>query len=165
MTSKQKLFVEEYLVDLNATQAAIRSGYSSRRASDIGHQLLQKTTVSGAVARALAERSRRTGIVQDRVLLELARIAFVNPADVIDFCVGQIRLDAKADDLAAIAEIRVKQSSTATEYVVKFFDKLRALEILMKHLQVFQPEYDSNIEKAGVILLPEIPELSKPTDE
>ena len=81
MTKKQKRFVEEYLIDLNATQAAIRAGYKAKngqRASEIGHELLQKTQVSEAISEAIAERSKRTGINADRVLLELARIAFVN---------------------------------------------------------------------------------------
>lgn len=51
---------EEYLIDLNATQAAIRAGYAINRASEQGHQLLQKTTVSAEIEKALAERSRRT---------------------------------------------------------------------------------------------------------
>ena len=60
LTKKQATFVAEYLVDLNATQAAIRAGYSKRRASEIAWQLLQKTTVSAEIEKALAERSRRT---------------------------------------------------------------------------------------------------------
>lgn len=87
MTKKQKRFVEEYLIDLNATQAAIRAGYKAKngqRASEIGHELLQKTQVSEAISEAIAERSKRTGINADRVLLELARIAFVNADDVIN---------------------------------------------------------------------------------
>ena len=63
MTKKQKRFVEEYLIDLNATQAAIRAGYKAKngqRASEIGHELLQKTQVSEAISEAIAERSKRT---------------------------------------------------------------------------------------------------------
>jgi len=99
MTAKQSLFVEEYLADLNATQAAIRAGYSARHASEIGHQLLQKNAVSDAVARALAERSRRTGITQDRILKELARIAFCNPCGVLDPTTNHVRSDAADDTL------------------------------------------------------------------
>ena len=53
LTPKQKLFVAEYLVDLNATQAAIRAGYSEKRASEIGYQLLRKTTVQAAIQEAM----------------------------------------------------------------------------------------------------------------
>lgn len=59
LTAKQKKFCDEYLIDLNATQAAIRAGYSVKRASEVGYQLLQKTTVKHAIDKAMAERSRR----------------------------------------------------------------------------------------------------------
>lgn len=61
LTPKQQLFVEEYLIDLNATQAAIRAGYSPNNADKIGSELLGKTRVSEAIKIAMAERSRRTG--------------------------------------------------------------------------------------------------------
>lgn len=75
------MFVKEYLIDLNATQAAIRAGYSVRSAVKIGWQLLQKPRIADAIAKAKAERSRRTGISADRVLEELAAIAFANASD------------------------------------------------------------------------------------
>ena len=74
MTKKQKRFVEEYLIDLNATQAAIRAGYSPTTAKEIGCENLTKPNISEAIAKAMAERSRRTGVNQDRVLQELAKI-------------------------------------------------------------------------------------------
>ena len=70
MTKKQKLFVEEYLIDLNATQAAIRAGYSPDTAGSIGGENLKKPEISAAIAKAMAERSKRTGINQDRILQE-----------------------------------------------------------------------------------------------
>ena len=111
MTKKQKRFVDEYLIDLNATQAAIRAGYKAKngqRASEIGHELLQKTQVSEAISEAIAERSKRTGINADRVLLELARIAFVNADDVINAKDATLKEDASRDDLAAIQSVKVK---------------------------------------------------------
>jgi phage terminase small subunit len=68
LTPKQEHFVEEYLIDLNATQAAIRAGYSEKTADQQGHQLLKKTLVSAAIAEAQAERSARTSVTQDYVL-------------------------------------------------------------------------------------------------
>lgn len=141
LTSKQKRFVEEYLIDLNATQAAIRAGYSAKRASELGYQLLQKTTVSRAVAEAMAERSRRTGINQDRIVRELAKIALINPTDVINLDEATIREDANKDDTAAIASVRVKRIPTENgdiiEREIKVADKLKALELLGKHLGMF----------------------------
>ena len=73
LTPKQKRFVAEYLVDLNATQAAIRAGYSEKRASEIGYQLLQKTTVQAAIQAAMADREKRTGVTQDWVSRSFTR--------------------------------------------------------------------------------------------
>ena len=72
---KQRRFVEEYLVDLNARQAAIRARYSERTAQEQGSRLLSKAKVQTAVAKAMAERSRRTKITADYVLAGLQEIA------------------------------------------------------------------------------------------
>ena len=74
MTPRQSRFVDEYLVDLVASKAAIRSGYSSRRASEIGYQLLQKTTVQEAITERMNARALRTGITQDMVLADLEAV-------------------------------------------------------------------------------------------
>ena len=72
MTNKQKRFIEEYLIDFNATQSAIRAGYSVNSADKIGTENLKKPQIKSKIEKALAERSRRTGITQDRVIQELA---------------------------------------------------------------------------------------------
>lgn len=137
LTDKQKKFVEEYLLDLNATQACIRAGYSPQTAMEQGYQLLQKTSVQEAVSTAMAERSKRTGINQDRIVQELARIAFVKITDVVDRD-GEIRRDASDDDLACIESYKVKDADnmngSSCEREVKLASKLKALELLGKHL-------------------------------
>lgn len=75
LTPKQARFVEEYLVDLNATQAAIRAGYSKRTANEQGAQLLAKLSIAEAVAKAKAERSERVEITADYVLSGLREVA------------------------------------------------------------------------------------------
>lgn len=138
MTKKQKRFVEEYLIDLNATQAAIRAGYSPDTAGQIGEQNLKKLEIKSAVEKAMADRSRRTGISQDRVIQELAKIAFVNASDVIDPEDASVIAGAAREDLACIQSVKVKQMTgdkgEMTEREVKLADKLRALELLGKHL-------------------------------
>lgn len=124
--------MEEYLIDLNATQAAIRAGYKAKngqRASEIGHELLQKTQVSEAISEAIAERSKRTGINADRVLLELARIAFVNADDVINAKDATLKEDASRDDLAAIQSVKVKSFGE---------DWMELLFWLEKYLKIFR---------------------------
>lgn len=141
MTKKQKRFVDEYLIDLNATQAAIRAGYKAKngqRASEIGYELLQKTQVSEAISEAIAERSKRTGINADRVLLELARIAFVNADDVINAKDATLKEDASRDDLAAIQSVKVKSfGEDGAEREIKLADKLKALDMLGRHLAMW----------------------------
>lgn len=149
MTKKQKRFVEEYLIDLNATQAAIRAGYkagSAQRASEIGSELLQKTPVAEAIQQAMAERSKRTGISQDRVIQELARIAFVNPQNVINSKDASVKADATEDDLACIQSVKVKTMDGAkgksVEREVRLNDKMKALELLGKHLGMFKDKLE-----------------------
>jgi len=140
MTDRQKRFVEEYLIDLNATQAAIRAGYSPQTAQEQGYQLLQKTSVQSAIGKAIAERSKRTGINQDRVIQELAKLAFVNMTDIVDEK-GRINFNASDDDLSCIEGIKYKSSSSESgssiEREVKISSKLKALELLGKHLGMF----------------------------
>lgn len=141
MTRKQKRFVEEYLIDLNAAKAAIRAGYSSRTAKQIGQENLTKPDLQAAIDKAMAKRSRRTGINQDRVIDELARIALVNPADVVDVDSAAVKADANREDTACIAGVRIRTLVTkdgpVVEREVKFYDKVRALELLGKHLGLF----------------------------
>lgn len=150
LTPKQQLFVDEYLVDLNATQAAIRAGYSVKNAGKIGSELLQKTRIKAAIDKAMAERSRRTGITQDRVLRELAKVAFVNATDVINMDDATLKGDANREDTAAIASVKVKtipgEEGDIVEREVKMCDKLKALELIGKHLGMFTDKVNVNAE-------------------
>lgn len=85
LTPKQQRFVEEYLVDLNATQAAIRAGYSERTANEQGARLLANASVAAAIAEAQAARSARTEITQDVVLQRLWQIATADANDLVEF--------------------------------------------------------------------------------
>ena len=142
MTKKQKKFAEEYLIDLNATQAAIRAGYSPETAGSIGAENLKKPEIKSRIDKAMAERSRRTGINQDRVLQELARIGFAKITDVVDPETAEIRTDASDDDLACIQSIKIKPNEFGTEREVKLYDKKSALVDLGKHLGLFKDKVE-----------------------
>ncbi|OUQ17742.1 terminase small subunit [Lachnoclostridium sp. An138] len=142
MTKKQKRFIEEYLIDLNATQAAIRAGYSPKTAKDIGCENLAKPNISDAIDKAMAERSRRTGINQDRILLELARIGLAKITDVVDPDTGKLLPNASEDDLACIQSIKIKPNEFGTEREVKLYDKKSALVDLGKHLGMFKDKVE-----------------------
>ena len=139
MTKKQKRFIEEYLIDLNATQAAIRAGYSSDTAYSIGNENMKKPEIKACIDKAMAERSRRTGVNADRVLMELARVAFVNASDVIDADTATLKADPLPEGTAAIQSVKVKTfGEDGLERETKMADKLKALELLGKHLGMFK---------------------------
>ncbi len=146
-SAKQQRFVEEYLIDLNATQAAIRAGYKKSEYTDTNaNKLLENTRIREAIDKAMAERSKRTGINQDRVIQELARIAFVNPKNVINAEDASVVSDASEDDLACIQSVKVKtmlgDKGCSEEREIKLNDKLKALELLGKHLGMFTDKVD-----------------------
>lgn len=143
MTKKQKRFVEEYLIDLNATQAAIRAGYSPDTAGSIGNENLKKPEIRTHIGKAMAERSKRTGVNADRVVEELAKIAFVNANEVIDPDTATIREDALPEDTAAIQSVKVKTfGEDGLEREIKMADKIKALELLGRHLGMFKDKVE-----------------------
>ena len=154
LTEKQQRFVDEYLIDLNATQAAIRAGYSVKTANEQGSQLLAKLSIQTEISKRMAERSRRIGVNQDRVVQELARIAFVRMTDVVGPD-GRIKDDANGDDLSCIESIRYKQSDTDTgssvEREVRISPKMKALELLGKHLGMWNDKLDVNMNIPVII--------------
>ena len=81
LNARQQIFVREYLVDLNATQAAIRAGYSAKTAGQIGFELLKKPEIQEALTKAMKERAERTEVNADRVLREIALAAFLDPIE------------------------------------------------------------------------------------
>lgn len=143
MTKKQKLFVEEYLIDLNATQAAIRAGYSPETAGSIGNENLKKPEIRARIDKAMANRSKRTGVNADRVVQELAKIAFVNAMDVIDQKTATVKEGASPDDTAAILSVKIKTfGEDGLEREIKMADKIKALELLGKHLGMFKDKVE-----------------------
>jgi|SRR5690349_18706767 phage terminase small subunit len=148
LTDRQRKFVSEYLIHLNATKAAIRAGYSPRSAADIGHALLRHHAgVKSAIATAMAEREQRTGVTADRVVTELARIAFADIRSFADWGTdGELGLRAAAelspDDAAAIAEI-YGPGKAGGRPKLKLHDKRAALELLARHVGMIGPRRES----------------------
>jgi len=158
LTAKQQRFCDEYLIDLNATQAAIRAGYSAKNADKIGSELLGKTRVAEYIEERKADRVKRTEITQDMVLKELANIAFSNAADYASVIEKQAMVDVNGvmvpmhdaegnpvmyrtvepvltenlteDQQKVLAVIKKGRDG----FEVKPHDKVRALELLGKHL-------------------------------
>lgn len=147
MNEKQQRFCEEYLVDLNATQASIRAGYSPLTAYSQGHDLLKKPEVQAYLAEKRKELQERTGVTQERVLREYARIAFFDPRALytVDGALKHVR-DLDGDSAAAIAGVEVHEEFVSDSpdrmaigqtKKVKYVDKVRALDSLARHLGMF----------------------------
>jgi len=165
LTPKQRLFVQEYLIDLNATQASIRAGYSVKNAEFQAHCLLKNPKVKQAIELAMYEREQRTKVTQDRVIEELAKIAFINPTDVVNSYDASLHNGAAREDTAAISSIRVKKFPSregfGVEREIKLHDKIRALELLGKHLGLFNDKL--NITADAVVRI--VDDLSDPKDD
>jgi phage terminase small subunit len=158
LTDKQQRFVEEYLIDLNATKAAQRAGYSEKTAMEQGYQLLQKTSVQTALAHAMEARAKRTEITADRVLQEYANIAFGNMREYAEFSQDGIFFKDSQTlsdmQMARISELsqETKEFNGAKTTTTKFklYCKDHALVNLMKHLGLFEKDND---QKKGDVFL------------
>ncbi|GAC43331.1 phage terminase [Paenibacillus popilliae ATCC 14706] len=156
LTAKQQRFADEYLIDLNATQAAIRAGYSPKTAKEIGSENLTKPNIRAYIDTRMAELSKRTGVNQERIIRELGRIAFVNASDVIDIKNATIRENASSEDTAAIASVKVKTSYSDTgemiEREIRFADKNKALELLGKRFGMWLDRQQVDVQGAVQIV-------------
>lgn len=155
LNPKEERFVEEYLFDLNQKQAAIRAGYTPSNASTQSTRLMQKKAITDAIAIEMAERSRRTGISQDRVIAELAKIAFVNPMDIMDLNTAKVKSNISPEDTAAISSVRYKsyktESGDGIERNIEMHNKIKALELLGKHLGMFNDKIHLETDSALTI--------------
>lgn len=157
LTDKQKAFVAEYLVDLNATQAAIRAGYSEKNAARIAVDLLNKNQVSEAIQQAQAHREKRTMVTQDRVVTELAKIAFGDARAVMEWGPKGVILRSSADltddEAAGVAEVSETTTKDGGSLKLKRHDKVKALELLGRHLGLFtdKMEHSGGIDIVTVI--------------
>lgn len=131
---REHRFVDEYLVDLDSKHAAIRAGYKKSGARTAS-RLLARPVIARAIAAAMAERSRRTGITPERVLDELARIAFVDWRKLASWGPDDASVlpsrDMSADETAAIATVTGGKSGRVA---VATYDKKRALDVLARIL-------------------------------
>lgn len=157
LTPKQRRFIDEYLIDLNATQAAIRAGYSEKTAYSIGVQLLKKLEIQAEIQKRRNRLQNKLEITQERVLQELAAIAFANGADyakvVNSGLLPTVEMipteELPPEKLPAIAGIKANQYGVE----VKLHDKVKALELLGKYLGTFdggpaQEQTENNLFEA-----------------
>ncbi|SEI98662.1 phage terminase small subunit [Azotobacter beijerinckii] len=164
LTPKQQRFVDEYLIDLNATQAAIRAGYSEKTAKIIAAQNLSKLNIRIAIDGRMKDRERRTEITQDRVLQELAKIGFSDIRHAVEWGPEVMIVDEETgetavsngvvlipsskidpDTSAAISEI----SQTAQGLKIKLHDKRAALVDIGRHIGMFKDRVEVTGKDGG----------------
>lgn len=149
LTPKQARFVEEYLIDLNASAAARRAEYSPKRADAIGFNLLRKAEIQSAIEAAQRERSARTGITADRVIQEIARIAFADPRTVMTWGPDGVQARDSAeltdDEAAAVSEVSQTVTKDGGSMRVKLHSKTDALDKMCRHLGL----YDERSKSSG----------------
>ena len=149
MTEKQKIFADEYLIDLNATRA-YRKAYPSVKkdetAAQAGSRMLRNVKVADYIQKRMQERQKRTEITQDRVLEELAAIAFGKATDYAEVKDGQVivRNTEELDEQQIRAIAGIKEGKFGIE--VKLNDKLKAIELIGRHLGMFKDK----LEVAGL---------------
>lgn len=154
LSPKQKLFVSEYLIDLNATQAALRAGYNAKTARSMGCENLTKPNIQACLQAEMSKRETRTEITQDRVLKEYARLAFLDPRKFFNKN-GSLKsvVDLDDDTAACLAGMDVISRSTMEgdepEQIkkIKIIDKKGALDSVAKHLGMFDRKETGEADK------------------
>lgn len=143
LTPKQKRFCAEYIINLNATQAAIKAGYSQKTARSIGQRLLTNVDIERAIQKEMEKREERTEITQDRVLEELGILGFSNIKDYMEHEASDKKfimfkdINKIPDDKArAIEAIKVNYEKGTIEF--KLHSKAKALEMICRHLGMFE---------------------------
>lgn len=159
LTAKQRLFITEYCVDKNATQAAIRAGYSRETAGSIGGENLQKPEIADAIAQELAQQEKVIRVDAARVLAEYARLAFADHARAYDEAGNLLPITEWPDDLRRCVssfdvDTRVGDDGQPVMRLtkVRFWPKGQALEALGKHLQLFIDKVELGAEGGPVTI-------------
>ena len=153
LTPKQLLFTKEYMVDLNATQAAIRAGYSEKGADVQGCKLLAKPKVKAVIQAAMDKRTERLEITSDRILQEIAKLAYSNMDDFT--AEDNVTLDLTGltrDQMAALQGMDNEDGKLR----IKLADKRAALDLLGRHLKLFTDRHEIDGAPINVTIDPSL---------
>jgi phage terminase small subunit len=162
LTVKHKRFVEEYMIDKNATQAALRAGYSKKTAHAIGHELLSKPHVAAAIEAGLASLAKKSGITAERVIAELGKMGFADIRKIFTPGGDLMEITDLDDDTAgAVVSVEVQtrpgneddDGNRPVEHVhkIRLADKRAALVDLGKHLGLWPNRVEHTGKDGGPI--------------
>jgi len=171
LSDRQQRFVLEYLVDGNATQAYIRAGYAARgqSASACAEKLLRNAEVKTAIDEGMSKTLGRLEITRERVLAELARIAFGNKRALMKWGPHGLRLNDSEglddDDIAQVAEVSETTTKDGGSLKLKTHDKVKALELLGRHLVLFTDKSEVTGANGGPIRTEDVRPPIELTDE
>lgn len=163
LTKRERLFVAEYLVDLNGAQAAVRAGYKPQNAAAQASRLSTKANVQAALAAAYKAREARTLVTADSTVRELGRIAHCDIRKFYDEAGHLKPVHELPHDLAAcIASVEVVRrnmtsgdGTTEVVYKIRFWNKPQALELLGRHQGIFREDQPSTAPACPAFALPE----------
>lgn len=157
LNEMQRRFCDEYLIDLCGKQAAIRAGYSPKSADAQASKLLTQGKVSARIEGLMAQHSKRTGVTQERIIRELARIAFADATDLINMDDATILEGVSRDDSAVIQSVKVKKIPVDDGFIiereVRMADKVKALELLGRRHRMFVDRVESKNDTEIVVKL------------
>lgn len=143
---KRRRFVEEYLIDLNGTQAAIRAGYSARTAAQTASRLLSDVKIQAEIAKAQERAAKRNEVTIDRIIEEYRRIAFADTTQAIFIRDGHAQV-ADTESLPPEVKAAISEIAESREGIrIKFHSKTHALDALGKHLGMFVERAEVKVE-------------------
>jgi len=151
LTAKSAAFIEYCLVDPNYTKAAIAAGYSPRTASAMAYKLVRHPSVKAELARRRAQQAKKMEITQEKVLQEIARVAFANMGDFASWGNGLCILKPSLDvDAKVVESVKVDTQGNVS---IKLHNKLKALDMLCKHLGLYEETKDESARQALIELM------------
>jgi len=179
LTKKNLLFIQEYLVDLNGKQAAIRAGYEPKHADTQASRMLANAKVQAAIYRAQRRLEKRVEAKQERVLKELAMIGFADLKDFVDYDEKTGLVTIKNLDQIKKGETRVLKSVTATQgrrkgkhgeelifekRKVELCDKIAALKLIGEHIGMFDQRLtiEGALRTENKLIVEVVPAMAKP---
>lgn len=148
LTEKQKRFCHEYIIDLNATQSAIRAGYSLKTAGSIGERILKNVEIQSQIKILMKDREKRTNLTADKVINEISKVCFVDIKNYLSFdnVNGITFKNSDEVDGTMISEVSSvtttvtsgEFTTTKTTLKLKLHDKMKGLEMAGRHLKMFE---------------------------
>jgi phage terminase small subunit len=146
LSPKRERFCQEYIIDLNGKQAAIRSGYSKKSAEVTASRLLSDVNVKARIAQLMAERAKRCEVKQDDIIVELKRLGFSDMRKLAEWNSVLVKLkdssEISDDEAACVESVSQTISKDGGSLSIKLYSKTKSLELLARHLGILHDKVD-----------------------